>query len=122
MKQELTRRRLDFLDFEAVVSDAEALAARGYDKVGDWDLGQVCGQLADFRWFSLDGLSRFALPSRLMLWLLRNTIAQRLLLLMLSSRSIPAGMRTVPQTVPRPGGDEAAAVERLRQAIARFRA
>jgi hypothetical protein len=120
--QERLRRRLDFQDFDAVIRDAEALAAGGYDRAGQWDLAQVCGHLAEWLRFPLDGFPSPPLPIRLMLWALRNTVGRRKLRTILESRAMKSGAPTLPGTVPAPGGDEAAAVERLRQAVARFRA
>jgi hypothetical protein len=120
--QEPPRRRLDFCDFDAVVRDAESLAAGGYDRVGSWDLAQVCRHLAEWMRFPLDGFPRPALPARLMLWLMRYTVGRRMLRRLLATRSMPSGWRTLRETVSAPGGDEAGAVERLRQVVARFQA
>ena len=40
------RRHLDFHDFDAVTADVENLHKRGYTKLGNWDLSQVCNHLA----------------------------------------------------------------------------
>jgi hypothetical protein len=117
-----SRRELTFRDFDAVVRDAESLAAGGYEKAGSWDLAQVCGHLAEWMRFPLDGFPKPALPVRLMLWLMRHTVGPRMLRRTLAARSMPSGWRTLRETVPPPGGDEAAAVERLRQVVARFQA
>jgi hypothetical protein len=113
---------LDFQDFDAVLADAESLAAGGYDRVGSWDLAQVCGHLAEWLRFPLDGFPRPPPPVRLLLWLLRHTVGPRILRRTLATRSMPAGWRTLRETVPLPGGNEAAAVERLRQVVGRFQA
>jgi hypothetical protein len=113
---------LDFGDFDAVVRDAESLAAGGYDRAGGWDLAQVCLHLAEWMRFPLDGFPRPALPVRLMLWLLRHTMGRRIGRRILATRSMPSGRPTLRETVSAPGGDEAAAVEQLRQVVARFQA
>jgi hypothetical protein len=120
--QELPRRRLDIRDFDAVIRDVEALAAGGYDRAGRWDLAQVCGHLAEWMRYPLDGFPRPPLPIRLMLGTLRTTIGRRKLRTIVETRSMKSGAPTLRESVPAPGGDEAAAVERLRQAVARFRA
>jgi hypothetical protein len=71
--------------------------------------------------YPLDGFPRPAWSLRLMLWCLRSTIGPRELRKALATRSLPAGSPTAPQSVHAAGLDEGAAVERLRQAIARFR-
>jgi hypothetical protein len=119
--EEPARRALDFRDFDAVVRDAESLAAGGYDRAGHWDLGQVCGHLADWLGFPLDGFPRPPWPVRLLLWFVRHTTGRRMLRRVLAQREMPAGRPTIRETVPAPGGDEAG-VERLRQAVARVRA
>ena len=118
----MPRRSLDFRDFDAVIRDVESLAAGGYDRAGRWDLAQVCGHLAEWMSFPLDGFPRPPWPIRLMLGALRKTIGRRALRTILERRSMRSGIATLRATVPAPGGDEAAAVERLRQVIARFRA
>jgi hypothetical protein len=121
VEKKLTCRSLDFGDLGAVVRDAELLAAAGYDKVGNWDLAQVCGHLTEWMRFPLDGFPRPGLPVRLMLWALRHTTGRRMLRRTLARGSMPGGSPTLPQTVPPPGGDEAAAVEQLRRVVTRFR-
>jgi hypothetical protein len=122
VRQTPSRRKLDFRDFDAVLRDVDALAAGGYDRAGAWDLAQVCGHLADWMRFPLDGFPRPALPLRVVIWLMRHTIAPRLLRRILAERSMPGGRPTIPETVKPGGADQAAAVDQLRQVVARFRA
>jgi hypothetical protein len=117
----VARRALEFRDLDEVVRDVEALRAGGYDKAGSWDLAQVCGHLADWLSFPLDGFPTPPLPIRLMLWTMRNTIGPRILREVLETKRMPDNRPTLRETVPPLGGDEAAAVERLRQVAARFR-
>jgi hypothetical protein len=42
----MTRRKPHFADYTAVLPDAEALLATGYDRVGNWSLGQAATHLA----------------------------------------------------------------------------
>ena len=116
------RRELDFGDLDAVDSDLKSLQARGYLQVGRWDLAQVCGHLGEWMRFPLDGFPKPPIPVRLMLWSMRLTVGRRLLRKTLQARSMPSGGHTLPETVPPPGGDEPAAVERFRQVLRRFRA
>jgi hypothetical protein len=120
MDEAAARRKLQFFNLDAVVGDVEALRAGGYERVGRWDLAQVCGHLADWMRFPLDGFPKSPLPVRLMLWAARNTIGRRELRKLLESKSMTSGNPTLRDTVPAPGGDEDAAVERLRMAVAQF--
>jgi hypothetical protein len=55
-----------------------------------------------------------------MLGLMRRTVGRKWLKTVLDSRAMPASRQTIPETIPDPGGDEAAAVERFRQIVGRF--
>jgi hypothetical protein len=116
-----TRRELRFDSLDDVVRDAETLLARGYDKAGTWDLAQVCGHLANWLTYPLDGFPRPPLPVRLILAVMRNMVGKRELRRVLDSGRMPAGGPTVRESVPPAGGDPAAAVARLRAAAERFR-
>jgi hypothetical protein len=100
--------------------DAEALAAGGYERAGNWGLAQVCGHLAAWLRYPVDGFPRASLPIRIALWVVRNTAGRRMLRRILAQRSMAGGQPTLPESVPPVGGEEAVAVEQLRQAVARF--
>jgi hypothetical protein len=114
------RRSLQLDNLNDAVREAESLLANGYDKAGNWDLAQTCGHLAEWMRFPLDGFPRGPLPIRVMLWVIGVTFARRKLQQTLSSNSMPAGGPTLQETVPPAGGDEAAAVDHLRETVARF--
>jgi hypothetical protein len=117
------RRDLRFADLAEVLRDAEALHSVGHvQAAGRWNLAQVCGHLADWLSFPLDGFPRQPVGVRLLLWLLRHTIGPRELRRLLATGRMSAGRPTLRETVPPPGGDEAAALERLARAVARFEA
>ena len=115
-------RELAFRDLDDAIQDARSLHCSGYLQVGRWDLAQVCGHLADWMRFPLDGFPKPPLPIGLMLWSMRHTVGRRLLRKILQSGSMSTGGPTMLETVPPPGGDEAAAVERFEHVVARFRA
>jgi hypothetical protein len=119
---ESRRRELRFADLAEAVRYAEALRSGHYVQAGRWDLAQVCGHLAEWLSFPLDGFPRLPVGLRLLLRLLRHTIGRRELRRLLATGRMPAGRPTLRETVPPPGGDEAAAVERLARAVARFEA
>jgi hypothetical protein len=115
------RRKLSFATLDDVVRDAETLQAQGYEKVGNWDLAQVCLHLADWMGFPLDGFPKPPLPIRFMLWGLRNTIGKKMFHKYLAE-GMPAGKPTMPQTVHQPGTDTGIAVAKLKAAAERFAA
>lgn len=121
-EQQVPRRALSFGDLDEAVREAERLRDGGYRRAGRWDLAQVCGHLAEWLGYPVDGFPRQPAPIRAVLWVMRNTVGRRQLRQVLASRSLPAGGPTIPQSIPTAGGDEAAAVERLRRAAERFRA
>jgi hypothetical protein len=71
------RRRLQLPDLNAAVAQAETLAAVGYDRAGLWDLAQVCGHLADWLRYPVEGFPTAPLPLRPVVWLLRTTMGRR---------------------------------------------
>jgi hypothetical protein len=115
------RRVLKFDSLGDAVRDAEQLLARGYEKAGTWDLAQVCGHLANWMTYPLDGFPKPPAPIRAVLWVLRKTVGRAKFEQYLA-RGMPAGKPTMPDSVPPPGGDPAAAVARLRGAAERFQA
>jgi hypothetical protein len=117
-----TRRTLSFASLDEVVADAEDLLAKGYDRTGNWDLAQVCGHLAEWFRYPLDGFPRAPLLLRPVFWLVRSTVGKGMARKMLAGGTMKTGMPTVPQSVPAPGGEDAAAVAKLREVIARWKA
>jgi hypothetical protein len=117
----VTRRQLKFASFDDVVAEVERLQAGGYDKAGTWDLAQVCDHLAAWATYPVQGFPKPPLPIALMLRLVRATLGRGMYEKYMRE-GMPAGKPTMPQSVAAPGGDTAAAVERLKAAYARFKA
>lgn len=115
-----SRRELHFESLDDVLRDVESLQAGGCESLGRWELSQTCLHLADWMQFPLDGFPRQPAPIRGLLWLLRHTIGRRQFQRILATGRMPAGGPTMPETVHVSGGEDAAAVERLRHAITRF--
>jgi hypothetical protein len=113
------RRPLKFERLFDVVADAESLHARGHDKAGQWDLAQVCNHLAEWMRYPIDGFPPAPFPVRVILWTMRKTAGKRMLRSILENGFKPGGP-TVPASVSASGGDESAAVAKLRDAVARF--
>lgn len=120
MKHGLSQRKLTFDKLDDAVRDAESLLDCGYDQAGNWDLGQVCGHLVDWMRFPLDGFPKQPLPIRIMLFAVRVTIGRREIRKVLAAGAMKHGNPTLPGTVYAPGGDEAEAVDRFHQTVARF--
>ncbi|OWK47156.1 DUF1569 domain-containing protein [Fimbriiglobus ruber] len=116
------RRELKFDTLDAAVRDAEHLLAVGYEKVGNWDLGQVCGHLADWMGFPIDGFPKSPVPVALMMWMLRKTVGPVALRSTITKREMRSGVATIPSTVHPVGHDAVAAIARLKAAAARFQA
>ncbi|WP_165075902.1 DUF1569 domain-containing protein [Paludisphaera rhizosphaerae] len=116
------RRRLKFQDLQDAVREAEALHAGGYRRLGKWDLSQVCGHLADWLTFPVDGFPKPPTALRAVMFVVRNTVAPAMLRKTLATGEMPGGAPTMPATVPSPGGDEAEALARFRRAVERFQA
>jgi len=115
------RRSLRFGSLDEAVRDAEHLAAAGYDRAGNWDLAQVCGHLAEWLRYPLDGFPPAPLPIRVMLRAVRATMGRRMYESYILD-GMPAGKPTVPASVPPAGGDPGAAVAALRAVAERFTA
>ena len=111
----MPQRALEFRDFPEVTAELDRLHQGGYTKTGQWDLAQTCDHLAYFIQASLDGAT-FRVP-----WLLKFLFGRMILRRILKSRRMKAGAPTPQNPLPAPGGDEKAAVERLKQQIERFR-
>lgn len=117
-----TRRTLKFDTLADAVRDAEALLAKGYDKTGKWSLGQVCGHLANWLSYPLDGFPKVPLLLRPVLWMMKVMIGKRKLKTYLADRSFPAGKPTIPQSVPPATAEDADGVAKLKAAVERFAA
>lgn len=112
----MNRRTLRFPDYDAVLAEAESLLAGGYDRVGQWSLGQVCQHLAIVLERSLDGFPSL-LPwpvQKLARWLVLGRLLRREVL----RRRYPAPAYLQPPVE----ADDAAGVARLRAVLGRVKA
>lgn len=115
------RRELRFANFDEVIRDAEQLHANGYEKVGNWNLAQTCGHLANWITYPIDGFPPAGCMIGTMLWLIRNTIGKGMKKKILATGGFKEQRPTIPDSVPASGGDEAVAVAKLKEAIERFK-
>jgi hypothetical protein len=111
----MARRQLDFRDFPEALAELDRLHAGGYEKRANWDLAQTCDHLTYFINGTLDG-HPFRVP-----WLLKFLLGRLILRSILKNRRMRENATTPQNPLPAPGGDEAAAVQRLKQAIQRLR-
>jgi uncharacterized protein DUF1569 len=107
-------RDLQFADFNAVRAELDRLQRGGYDKAGAWDLAQMCDHLIYFMAGSLDG-HQFKVP-----WIFKVLFGRLVLRRILSNRKMKRGVFTPQKPLPEPGGDEAMAVDKLKNTIARI--
>lgn len=114
------RRDLRFDTLDAAVRDAEHLLAAGYVKVGNWSLAQCCGHLTNWLTYQMDGFPPTPLVLRPVVWLMRNTMAGPMRRKMTAGDQMPAGMTTIPASVPPADADDAAAVADFRAAVVRW--
>lgn len=116
------RRQLRFASLDDIARDAEHLLAVGYDKTGNWDLGQVCGHLSEWFRYQMEGFPKAPLLLRPVFWLFRNTVGPRMGRKAFAAGTMRPGIPTIPQSVP-PGGEDAAkAVAGLKDMIDRWKA
>lgn len=116
------RRALRFHNLDEVIAEVESLRTHGYDRAGNWGLGQACSHLANWMAFPLDGFPRPPVPVRAVLWMMRKTMGRRQLAKVLAEGTMPAGGPTLRETVPLPNRNESTEIERLKQTVARFKA
>ena len=112
----MERRTVRFTDFDQVAADAERLLASGYDRAGTWSLAQVADHLTKVITFSMDGF-----PS-LMPWPMRLAARWFALGSILRHKVFRMRMPAPSYLKPADGVAEREAVDRLRAALARFKA
>ena len=117
-----SRRDLSFDNLDDVALDAKQLLESGYSSVGNWNLSQTCSHLSDWMTFPIEGFPKSPFPLSIIFWLYRNTIGPSQLKKYIAQGSMPAGLPTDPRTVAEADAvEDATAVERLCQAIDRFK-
>ena len=101
----MQRRQLSFQTYSEVIDDIERLRAGGYERAGNWSLGQICFHLSYYMRGSLEGFP-FKMP-----WIIRKLIGKRLLRKILEQGGMRAGMQTIPSSRPPKELDEDAAID-----------
>jgi hypothetical protein len=96
-----TRRELaPFESLQAAADDARRLLEGGYDRAGNWSLGQCCGHLANWLNYQIDGYPPLPLFLKPIFFIVRNTNASRLLRKVNQSGRMPVGSATAPSSIP----------------------
>lgn len=112
------RRTVKYASFDDVLADAERLVRAQAATTGNWSLDQILGHLAIAMERSIDGFGRQA-P-----WMIR-LVGRFLVKPRVLKHGIKPGFKLPPEaerdSVPAPGGDPTATLERLRLAIGRLR-
>ena len=94
------KRKPKFADFDAMMADVNELAAKGYERSGNWNLGQACSHVADWMRFPMDGFPVPPLPIRMMFWVMKKTVVPGMKRKILAE-GFEGGMMTAPETVPK---------------------
>jgi hypothetical protein len=117
MSNSVTQRRpLHFEHVDAIVDEAARLHKVGYDKLGQWSLGQACAHVAILMECSLDGFS-FKMP--LALRMVGRLLKKRLL-----RNGLPTGLKfpaPAAATLTPPNVSDEVGLARLRVAVARLK-
>ena len=108
------RRALTYASLDAVMPDVDRLIL-GYDKAGQWTLGQICSHLSKALTLTVDGT-----PVRVS-WLKRMVLGRLARWHVFRTGTMPAGIKVPsPKLVPPAEADDRAEVEALRAAIRVF--
>jgi hypothetical protein len=107
-------RDLEYKDYVEVLAEVDRLHTTGYDKLGQWDLAQICDHLTYFMLATLDGAT-FRVP-----WLIKVLLGRLILRRILKTRRMKEGAGTPQKPLPSPGGDEAAAVAQFKATVERL--
>lgn len=112
-----TRRELKpFASFDAAVAEVDMLHSGGYNRAGNWSLGQVCGHLANWLDYQQRGFPPLPLFLKPVFFIVRNTMANKMMRDVIARGTMPAGSSTAPQSIPPATVDDATELNRLKTA------
>ena len=109
-------RNLKFDDLAAAVEEADSLLQSGYEKHGNWTLGQTCRHLCLVQDPSIDGY-----PKWISLFAFMRPLMRRFFLGRLMHGNSPRGIPTASIFVPPRDLDDQAEVAKFRDSVARFK-
>ncbi|HBE67724.1 MAG TPA: hypothetical protein DDW52_06200 [Planctomycetaceae bacterium] len=110
-------RHVRYEDLDAMLAEADAMLANGYDKTGNWSLGQAAGHVAQWASFPMDGFPEPPAFMKAIFWVLRKTGASEKMATKIKAEGFKPGMATAPTTVPSPDSADADGVAQLRQVV-----
>jgi hypothetical protein len=116
------KRQLRYESFQEILADVEHLQRAGYDMAGQWNLAQVCGHCTTWLKCPVAGYPKISFLTKLPMWIVRKTIAPKVLAEVLHSGEMKSGTRTLPGTVPPADSQLPSMIAELRLAIAEFEA
>lgn len=108
-------RELHFDDLNAAVEEARSLLNSGYNRSGNWSLGQICRHLMLVQDPSVDGY-----PKWMSLFAFLRPLMRHFLLPKLLGGDSPRGIRTASTFMPPTDVDDAAEVEAFAESVKRF--
>lgn len=107
----LSRRQLRFDDLDAIAADVRHLHEAGYDRVGNWDLAQICDHLG----LAMKG-SMVGFPAKVP-WPLRLIGKHLILPKILTKQRMKSGVKLPAKYLPKPGQDEEKVVRQFCKTI-----
>ncbi|WP_145209152.1 DUF1569 domain-containing protein [Planctomycetes bacterium TBK1r] len=110
-------RQLRFRTLDEAVDDAQRLLASGYQRHGNWTLGQICQHLRVVQDPSLDGY-----PFWMSLFAPLRPLVRRLLLPKILADDSPVGIKTSRIFVPAAEVDDAEEVSLFCESVGRLKA
>jgi hypothetical protein len=113
MSVKVKRRELDFKSVNDIMPEVDRLL-KGYEKAGQWSLGQMCNHLTKSVVYSVEG-GDISVP-----WFVRTFIAPLAKRHILKTRRMPSGIKGAPEAEPKSGLDDRAEAEALRAALAHY--
>ena len=112
---------LSFDNFEQVEQRLQHLLDAGYRQQGNWNLAQTASHLNDWLIYPITGYPKPALPTRMVLGILKITSGRRLLKKTLASGFRSGGATLIETVYEKDALSDSAAVEQYRKSIDRFR-
>jgi hypothetical protein len=102
----------------AIYDEAHSLLDGGYERLGEWSLGQACAHLSSVMVACIDGFPPPPGAAKLPLWVCRNTVARSRPGKAWLTRAVTGSIATFPQMVPAGTISDSDGVNRLKQSIA----